>query len=142
MILRRTATALAAGALALGMGAGVAPAANAASLPVIVNCSGKGVAKPAEIDLECVDAGVLITKITWSKWSANSAKGSGTLAWNPCIPDCVSSQDLTYPVRITLGGLASAPGEPDVFSQVRVTFPGGGPAALDSGTYLIDNKLA
>lgn len=146
MIIRRTVTALAAAGLALGLGAGIgaglAPAASAAPSPVIVDCTGKGVTKPKEIVIACADAGVLITKITWKEWNANRARGTGVLAWNPCLPDCASSTAVTYPVVLTLGGLASAPGEPDVFSQVRMTYPKGGPASLNSGTYVIDNELS
>jgi hypothetical protein len=142
MSIRRIVTALAAGVLALGIGAGVAPAASAATKPVIVNCNGKPVTKPAEITIACADGGVMITKITWKEWNANRARGTGTLAWNPCVPTCVASTEQTLPVRITLAGLASAPGQPDVFSEVLLTFPKGGPAGLNSGTYVIDNKLS
>ena len=142
MSVRRILTVAAAAALALGVGAGAAPAASAASLPVVVNCLGKPVTKPAEIIIACADDGVSVTKITWKSWTANRALGTGVLAWNPCLPDCVSSQTLSFPVRITMGGLASAPGQPDVFSRMSLTFPKGGPASLDSGTYVIDNTLS
>jgi len=33
-------------------------------------------------------------------------------------------------------------GAPDVSSRVSLTFPAGGPAMLDSGTYVIDNTLS
>jgi len=106
----------------------------------IVNCAGKQVTKPANIVLTCADAGVALTKITWTSWTLNSAKGKGMLTWNSCLPtSCAAGVVVNYPADITLGGLASGPGM-NAFSKVSVTFPKGGPAALESGTYTLNNS--
>lgn len=139
---RRIATALGASAV-IGLGSLLAGApAGAATSPVLVDCTGTGVTKPSSITIACADAGVAITKISWSSWKASSAKGKGTLTVNTCEPTCAAGNNETYPVRISLGGLASAPGKPDVFSQVRLTFTNGGPAMLNTGTYVIDNPMS
>jgi hypothetical protein len=130
---------VAAGALAAGTL--VAPAAQAAGSPVVIDCLGKGVVKPAEIVLACADAGIMIDNIRWTSWKANRAKGVGTLVWNTCLPtDCASGLVEKYRVRITLRGLASGEGI-DVFSKASLRFPTGGPAGLETGSYTLDNEL-
>lgn len=139
---RRIAIALGASAI-IGIGALIAGSpAGAATSPAIVDCTGKPVSKPSTITISCADAGVAITKITWSSWKAGSAKGRGTLTVNTCEPTCAAGNNETYPVRISLGGLASAPGKPDVFSEVNLTFTKGGPAMLSTGSYVIDNPMS
>jgi hypothetical protein len=119
----------------------LAPAANAAADPVIVNCLGKDVRTPKQIVLACADAGIAVTGISWTIWNANRAKGRGTLTWNTCLPtDCASGIVQTYRVRITLGGVADAPGEPSTFSAMRLAFPQGGPAGAETATYTLDNS--
>jgi hypothetical protein len=124
------------------MGLLTAPAAEA--LPPgetgIVDCNGAVITKPKQITIACADSGVALTGIRWKSWSANAAKGTGTLAWNTCLPQtCAAGIVQKYRVKITLGGLASAPGQSDIFSQVTVVFTKGGPAGLVSGTYTLDN---
>lgn len=116
--------------------------ARAAGSPVLVDCAGKGVAKPSTITISCADAGVAITKITWSSWKQSAAQGKGTLTVNTCEPTCAAGNIESFPVRISLGGLASAPGKPDVFSAINLTFAKGGPAMLNAGTYIIDNPMS
>ncbi len=74
---------------------GVAVATPASAAPgdvVVINCLGKGVVKPKQIVLTCADAGVILTGISWSSWTANTAKGTGTLAWNTCLPETCSAE--------------------------------------------------
>jgi hypothetical protein len=140
----RTLTIAAAGmGLALG-GVALAPAASAAShQTVVVNCLGKGVVKPKEIVLACADAGILVHKITWSKWTANEAVGKGTLVWNTCLPtDCAGGIVQQYSAKIKLGRVASGPNI-SVFSGMTLTFQQyGGPAGSDSATYTLDFPIA
>ncbi len=44
-----------------------------------------------------------------------------------------------YKVKITLGGLASGPSI-NVFSQMTLAFPKGGPAGAETSTYTLDNE--
>lgn len=139
---RRLVTAAAIASLAAGSGIALASTASAAPTDtVVVNCAGKGVMKPKEIVLSCADAGVALTKLTWSKWDANGATGTGTLTWNTCLPKtCVAGIVQKYKVKVELGGLASGPNL-NVFSQANLTFPKGGPAALETGSYTLDNPV-
>lgn len=127
---------LAAGGLAL------APAASAATGDTaLINCVGKGEIKPKEIVVTCADAGVMVTKITWSKWTNNVAKGAGTLVWNTCLPKtCVDGIVQKYKVKVTLGRVASGPNI-SVFSGMTLTFTGGGPAAAETATYTLDRPI-
>ena len=120
-----------------GLAAAAAPAF-AAGKPVVIDCKGKGVAKPKDIVLACADANVAVTGLKWTSWTANAAKGSGTLSWNPCIPTCVAGKAETFPVKVTLGRLASGGGL-DVFSGMTLAFPKGGPTGEKTSTYLLDN---
>ena len=143
MIARRALATLAAATTVAAVGVAIpASASGAPSRVSIVDCAGKLVTKPSTIVIECGDAGVAITNITWKTWTNNGATGKGTLTWNTCLPTtCVNGIVEKYKVKITLGGLASAPNV-DIFSQVDVTFPKLGPAALETGSYTIDNKIA
>lgn len=114
------------------------PALAASRKPVVIDCQGKGVAKPKQIVLSCADANVAVTGLSWSSWTANAAKGSGTLSWNPCIPTCVAGKAETFPVKVTLGRLASGAGL-DVFSGMTLAYPKGGPTGEKTSTYLLDN---
>jgi hypothetical protein len=123
-------------------GMALSPAANAATGDTaLIDCAGKAQIKPKEIVITCADAGVTITKITWTKWTNNTAKGSGTLVWNTCLPKtCVDGIVEKYKAKITLGRVASGPNA-SVFSGITLTFPDGGPAAADSAGYIIDRPI-
>ena len=128
-------TFIAAGAVGASTTATAAPAGTT----TVINCAGKGVARPTSITITCADGGVSINKITWSSWHPDIARGKGVLSWNTCLPkNCAGGIGVTYPVNITLGGRAHAP-ESLVFSKMTVAFPDGGPASLDSGTYILDS---
>jgi hypothetical protein len=136
-----TVTATAAGLVAGGMA--LAPAASAAPGDTyVINCVGKGEVKPQEIVITCADAGVMVTKITWTKWTANEAKGTGTLVWNTCLPKtCVDGIVQKFKAKVTLGRVASGPNI-SVFSGMTLTFKGGsGPAAANSTSYILDRPI-
>ena len=142
MSIARTLTiAMATAGLAAG-GLLLAPAAQAATGDtVLINCAGKGQIKPKSIVITCADAGVMVNKITWSKWTNNEARGSGTLVWNTCLPKtCVDGIVQTYKVKVTLGRVASGPNI-SVFSGMTLRFPGGGPASAETSTYTIDRPI-
>ena len=114
--------------------------ATAATKPEIIACDGKGKVKPKEIILACGDGNTFVNNINWIKWNNNTATGTGTLNWNTCLPQtCAGGIVQTYKAKITLGGLASAPGETDVFSEMTLTFTQGGPGMMDSGVYELSN---
>jgi hypothetical protein len=118
-----------------------ASTATAATKPEIIACDGKGQVKPKEIILACGDGNTFVSKIKWNKWNSNTATGTGTLRWNTCLPQtCAGGIVQKYKAKITLGGLASAPGETDVFSEMTLTFTQGGPGMVDQGIYELSNS--
>ena len=140
-LLPRSIIAAVAPILLVGGIAVAAPVAQAAGGTGIVDCSGSVVRKPQDITISCADANITITNITWKSWSNNRAKGTGTLAWNTCLPQtCVAGIVQRYPVSITLSGVASG-GNVTVFSKLAVVFPKEGPAGLESGRYTLDNPI-
>ena len=143
---RRALVTFASLALAVAGIAAVAPAP-ASAAPAgpgdtgIVDCAGKIVVKPKQMTITCADAGVSIIKIKWTTWNDNTARGTGVLAWNTCLPDtCVDGIVQEYPVRITLGRVASGVNG-SIFSKATLRFPETGPASLQTGTYLLDNAI-
>lgn len=128
-------------ALGLGIGGiGFSAAAQATDKPEVILCDGKGAVKPKEIVLACGDGNTFVSKIRWKKWTSTTATGVGTLTWNTCLPDnCAAGIVQKYRAKIELGGLASEPGETDVFSQMTLTFTQGAPGNLDTGTYILSN---
>ena len=114
--------------------------ANAAAKPGVVNCKGKAIVQPKEINLSCADANLIVTGVKWSTWTNNMASGTGTLVWNPCIPTCVAGKAEKFPAKVTLGRLASGAGV-SVFSGMTLAFPKGGPADAATSTYALDNPL-
>jgi len=139
----RIASTLAAALSLVAVGAvGASTSANAApaGTTTVINCAGTGVVRPSTITITCADGGVSVNKITWSTWNVASATGKGELSWNTCLPtNCAAGIGLTYPVTIKLGGLAHAP-KSLAFSRMTLGFPQGGPASLDSGTYILDSS--
>ena len=136
---RRSAALITAVAVISATGVVTAVPASAADETSIVNCLGREVVQPRQVVVTCADGGVTVMKITWSRWDANRARGTGTLAWNTCLPTtCVDGIVETYKVRVTLGRVASGP-EAAVFTRMTLAFPEGGPAAAETATYTLDN---
>ncbi len=136
---RGTAALLASFALVVAVAGLTAAPASAADDTVIVDCVGREVVEPRQIVVTCADGGVTVMKMRWSRWDANVARGTGTLAWNTCLPTtCADGIVETYKVRVTLGRVASGP-EAAAFTRMTLAFPDGGPAAAETATYTLDN---
>lgn len=137
---RTVTVALTVAALAAAGSAALALPASAATKPGVVSCTGKPEVKPKEINLSCADANLMVTGLTWSKWTAKGATGSGSLVWNSCQPTCVAGKAEKYPAKVTLGRVASGAGA-NVFSGLTLTFTKHGPADAATMTYVLDNPL-
>lgn len=112
----------------------------------VVNCQGQLEYKPKEIVFACGDGGVYFGKIRWTSWTMNEAKGTGTLYFNTCEPDCGAGNIQKFPKRkLTLGGVATGPGMGtmvSMFSTLTGTFGKySGPAMAESATWVIDNAI-
>ena len=99
-------TGIAAGVLALAAcssaGGQAAPTGAPAPRPVVYDCGGQPQTRPASFELACADGGAVLTKITWSSWSASGARGTGQLSVNNCQPSCAGGKFVSTPTAITL----------------------------------------
>jgi serine/threonine protein kinase len=71
-----------------------------AQLPVLTAGSYTGM-KPTEIAYSG-DANNVVTKITWSSWTATGATGQGTSDIDSCVPNCAQAPPSLVPATITL----------------------------------------
>lgn len=74
--------------------------------------------RPALIDISA-DGGDVITKITWSNWTATKAVGTGTRTLQSCKPNCAQGTNTEVPETLVL----SQP-EGGFFTVIVATFPG------------------
>jgi serine/threonine protein kinase len=71
-----------------------------AQLPVLTVGGYSGM-KPTEIDYSG-DATNVVTKITWSSWTAAAASGQGTSDIDSCNPNCAQAPPSLVPTTVTL----------------------------------------
>ena len=60
-----------------------------------------------------------LTRITWSSWTAHSAKGSGSINVNNCQPDCARGTTVNVPVSVALSAPTS--GSSPYFTAITLT---------------------
>ncbi len=87
--------------LAVIPAAQAAPAATAASAPVLIDCTPHGLVKPKTFIITCADANDSLTKLTWSHWGS-TASGKGTEVINTCVPSCVAGHFKKYGAGVSL----------------------------------------
>jgi hypothetical protein len=96
-------------------------AVSAASLPVVINCAGKGQVKPGSYILACADGNAFITKMRWASWAGQAAFGSGTETFRVCVPNCVSGKTVSVPVLAALWRVQTLPGHRRTHYFTRLT---------------------
>jgi hypothetical protein len=67
--------------------------------------------KPETIIIYCGDGGAYISKIRWSTWSQDGAKGTGEYYRNLCEPDCADGKIVHAPVNVSLSDLTPRKGK-------------------------------
>ena len=111
--------------------------------PVLIDCAGAAVSRPTAIQISCVDGGIMVSEIRWSRWDANGAKGQGNLVVNSCIykggPSCVEGETMSYPAALSLTRAASGEGI-TALTDLKLRFNDQGPAGLRTGSYRLDNQ--
>ena len=63
--------------------------------------------KPESLTNSCADFGVAVWKIKWSRWSANTAEGSGIFRANNCEPSCAEGSFFEIPVNVYMSDLTT-----------------------------------
>ena len=86
--------------------------------------------KPETIMIYCGDGGAYISKIHWTSWSQDGAKGTGEYYRNLCEPDCADGKIVHAPVNVSLSNLTPRTGKfylrtLDMNSVSRKDFPWG-----------------
>lgn len=105
-------------------------AALAASSPrnvKISDCS-KALTRPKTVTLTCADAGVVLSKLSWSSFGGSAAKAKGQIAINTCKPNCAAGATKTYPVTVTASKPKACKRAVSVYGRVAVTFTGAKPS--------------
>lgn len=94
--------------------------------PVVLNCSGRPVARPSTFSWTCADYGMGVQRMHWTSWTSHLASGYGTLWENDCTPNCASGHIHHYTTLATLWGSATVKGHPAERRYTRLTlvFPG------------------
>jgi hypothetical protein len=67
--------------------------------------------KPETIMIYCGDGGAYISKIQWSSWSQDGARGIGEYYRNLCEPDCADGNIVHAPVNVSLSNLTQRKGK-------------------------------
>jgi len=94
---------------------------------VIWECARTAVVRPRTLTIACADDGIALTDLHWSGWGAESARASGELQDNPCVPSCVASRQVEYPVQVRVSGLVIG-AHHAAYSSVRILATGRHPA--------------
>ena len=107
---------------------GVPAVASAGSHQVwAINCTREQY-EPARIILSCGDAGIGLSKLTWSRWGRGTATATGTYYENTCTPTCSAGHVVSRPVEVTLSKPKPCPGHAHpAFRRAAFTFPSGAP---------------
>ena len=67
--------------------------------------------KPETIMIYCGDGGAYISKIHWSSWSQDGARGTGEYYRNLCEPDCADGEIVHAPVNVALSNITPRKGK-------------------------------
>jgi hypothetical protein len=93
------------------------------------DCAGAAF-KPREVILTCGDAGLVATKLQWTQWSPNSARGAGVGEEKVCTPNCAEGRVARGPMRLSLSRprLCAQDGKRH-FTKVHYAWPDGAPGS-------------
>lgn len=125
----RRATLAVAGLLALaGTTVAVAPSASAgdtgARITAWVACDGPQLlltVQPVDHLISCADANSGLSRMTWSAWADDEARGRGVYRWNDCVPSCAAGTEHRSPATIVLDRVRVQAGEP-VFTRATIRY--------------------
>jgi hypothetical protein len=105
-----------------------------AAVPRVYNCLHAQV-RPGSFTLACADGNSSLTHLSWSSWTASSARGTGTQVINDCQPYCAAGKFRSYPADVTFWRSEPVPGRPGqrYFSRVTLRYPAARPPAYAGG---------
>lgn len=82
--------------------------------------------RPHTISVFCADGGMQVTRLRWSKWSADEARGHSTRTFvNDCNPNCAQGHFDRFHVRLVLRRARTCARNGErVFTRMTVIFVG------------------
>lgn len=84
-------------------------AAAASKVPVVIACFRHGQVRPRRYVLACGDGNEYLAGLRWSSWTSH-AFGSGTHAFNDCVPFCARGHFHSFRVLVVLWRAEPRPG--------------------------------
>jgi hypothetical protein len=131
-------------AIATAAGAALSPAAAAgrpqhrpgpaaASVPVVINCTGHAQTRPHRYILACGDGNAYLTGLHWAAWGPASAFAAGTDTFKVCIPSCAAGPLRSFPVLAALWRAEPRPGHSGQRYFTRLTIIYTGPRSYRAG---------
>jgi hypothetical protein len=93
-----------------------------AAMPRVLTCTGHPVIKPRFYVLACGDGNAYWQHVSWMSWGAKTARGTGQLIVNDCIPYCFDGHFRTYPLTVVLSHLTVTRGHGLLYSQAAVSY--------------------
>lgn len=119
-------------ACALAGGAVAIPGAAALAAPsphnVKITDCGKALTRPKTVTLACADAGVVLSKLSWSSFGGNTARAKGQISINTCEPNCAAGATKTYPVLVAASKPKACKRAVSVYRHIALTFTGAKPS--------------
>jgi hypothetical protein len=100
-----------------------APARKSAAPAAVVDCLGKPQIRPGTFTLACADGNSVLTRLSWTNWTAGHATAVGVQEENDCKPDCAAGHFRAYPVHVDFWGSTTVHGE-HRYTMITVTYPG------------------
>ncbi len=124
--MRRAMVAAAIAVSAFGAALSVSPAAHAApaaSRPVLIDCTPKGLIKPRTFIITCADGNDYVAFLRWAHWGS-AAGGKGTEFINNCNPNCASGHFHKFGVKVYLWRPRPRPHHPGqrYFTRMTLTY--------------------
>jgi hypothetical protein len=98
----------------------------AASVPVVVSCTGQTQTRPGRYVLACADGNAYLTGLHWAAWGPASAFAAGTDTFKVCIPSCTAGHLHSFPALAALWRAEPLPGHPGqrYFTRLTIIYTG------------------
>jgi len=113
------------------------PARTAASVPVVVTCTGQAETSPSKYVLACADGNAYLARLRWASWGAAAAFASGKVTFLACVPSCVAGSWHSFSALLVLWRARPRPGHSgqQYFSRLTVIYTGTRSYRADGKTY-------
>ncbi len=70
-----------------------------------------------------------VVSMRWSRWGGRTARGTGQVEYNPCVPDCATATPQYFPAVVRLARPRDC-GARHQYTSFSFRYPGARPAGL------------